>query len=261
VIVPGAAVGLAFAALAAIRSGAPEVLELALYDARAASAAARHPASRDVVLVGVDEEAVRLAGGVHPLPRGALAAVVDEARRAGARAMALDFILEDPLEGSFESENAELERAIAGGEVALAAAIPPSVNEAPPAAADPRVEAIRRRHARALGGAARPERFTLSPPLPRFAQAAAALGGVSQQVAANGRLYALRHVYPAAEGDYLSLPLATAWLARGRPRWGSTRPGCTSAARRCPSRRRGSPSSAGTAPTTGTPPRPPPTPR
>jgi hypothetical protein len=213
-LVPGAAIGIVAAALAAARVSAPEVLELALYDSRASAAAARHPASGEVVLVAVDEETVRLAGGVHPLPRGALAAVVEEARRAGARAVALDYLLEDPLEGALASENAELERALSGGGVVLAAALPPGAGAS---AGDPRVAEVRRRHSRSLGGAARPERFTLSAPLPRFALAAAELGGVSQQHALNGRIYALRHVYPAAEGDYLSLPLAAAWLARGRP--------------------------------------------
>jgi len=215
-LVPGAAIGIAAAALAAARVRAPEVLELALYDSRAAAVAARHPASGEVVLVAVDEETVRLAGGVHPLPRGALAAVVEEARRAGARVVAIDYILEDPLEGALASENAELERALSGGGVVLAAALPPAAG-AGAGAGDPRVAEVRRRHAQPRGGAARPERFALSSPLPRFAMAAAELGGVSQQHALNGRIYALRHVYPAAEGDYLSLPLAAAWLARSRP--------------------------------------------
>src|SRR5512136_3038331 len=124
VVAPGLAVGVAAAALAWVRAGAPEVLELALYDTRAAYVARRHPASSSVVLVAVDDEAVRLAGGVHPLPRGALAAVVEEARGAGARAIAVDFILGEPLEGSRASENAYRGRAIAGGGVALAVAVP-----------------------------------------------------------------------------------------------------------------------------------------
>lgn len=224
-LVPGAAVALAVAALTAARPRALEDLELALLDARAAAVAARSPASDEVALVLVDEPTVRLAGGVHPLPRGALAAVVDEARRAGARVVALDYLLQDPLEGVLASENADLERAIAGGGVVLAAALPRAGAPAPPPAEagavavadDPRRGEVLRRHAADLGGAARPERFALATPLPRFALAAAALGGVSQEQAGNGRIYALRHVYPAAEGDYMSLPLAAAWLARGRP--------------------------------------------
>ncbi len=217
-LLPGAIIGIAAAALGAVRAGAPELLELALYDARAAASAAPHPASGEVVLVAVDEETVRLAGGIHPLPRSALAAVVGEARRAGARVVALDYILEDPLEGALASENAELERALAGGGVVLASALPPAAASRPPEGTrDPRLAEIRRRHALPLGGSARRERFALSVPLPRFALAAAALGGVSQQQAENGRIYALRHFYPTAEGEYLSLPLAAAWLARGRP--------------------------------------------
>jgi adenylate cyclase len=216
VLLTGAVVGLAAALLPLLRAGAPEILELTLYDARAAAAAAWQPASREVVLVAVDEDTVRLAGGVHPLPRGALAAIVEEALAAGARVVALDYLLEDPLEGSFASENAALERALASGNVVLATAFPPARIDSAPGT-DARVEEVRRRHARPLGGAARPERFALSSPLPRFALAAAALGGVSQRVGPNGRIYALRHVYPAAEGDYLSLPFAAAWLARGRP--------------------------------------------
>ena len=216
IVLIGAVVGVAAALLALPRAGAPETLELTLLDARAATAAAWQPASRDVVLVAVDEDTVRLSGGVHPLPRGALAAIVEEALAAGARVVALDYLLEDPLEGSFASENEALERALAAGDVVLATAFPPAQADRAPGR-DARVEEVRRRHARTLGGAARPERFALSTPLPRFALAAASLGGVSQRVGPNGRIYSLRHVYPAAEGDYLSLPLAAAWLARGRP--------------------------------------------
>ena len=215
-LVAGAAVGVLAGAAAALRAGAPERLELALYDARAAAAARGDPASPGVVMVAIDEPTVRLAGGVHPLPRGALAAILEEARAAGARVIAVDYLLEDPLEGALADENAALEQAIAGGGVVLAAAIPPAPPEPLPAS-DERGQQVRRRHARPLGGAGRPERFVLSPPLTRFALAAAALGGVSQQLAANGRVYSLRHVYPAAEGDYPSLPLAAARLARQSP--------------------------------------------
>ncbi|OFX22676.1 MAG: hypothetical protein A2V77_10690 [Anaeromyxobacter sp. RBG_16_69_14] len=217
-LLPGAFIGVAAAAMAMARTWAPEQVELALYDVRAAASAARRPASGEVVLVAVDEDTVRLAGGVHPLPRGALAAVVEEARRAGARVIAVDYILQDPLEGALASENAELERALAGGDVVLAVALPPAAATGrAEGAPDPMAAEVRRLHARSLGGTARPERFTLSPPLSRFALPAAALGGVSQQGAQNGRIYALRHLYPTAEGDYLSLPLAVAWLAKGRP--------------------------------------------
>jgi CHASE2 domain-containing sensor protein len=126
VVLPGAAVGAVAALVALLRVGAPEILELTLYDARAASAAAWQPASRDVVLIAVDEDTVRLAGGVHPLPRGALAAIVEEARAAGARVVALDYLLEDPLEGSFAGENAALEQALSSGDVVLATAFPPA---------------------------------------------------------------------------------------------------------------------------------------
>ena len=223
----GAAVGLVAAVLGALRSGAPETLELALYDARAAVSAARHPASDGVVIVAIEEETVRLGGGVYPLPRSALAAIIDEARRAGASAVAVDYILQDPLEGSLADENLELERALAAGKVAIAAALPPAaevgrgdeaqVPSATGGAGEAELAQIPARHARALGGAGRGEEFLLSPPLPRFALAAAALGGVSQRVARNGRLYALRHVYPTPDGDYPSLALAAAWLASGTP--------------------------------------------
>jgi adenylate cyclase len=216
VLVPGVLLGVAAAAVAAARPSGAEVLELALLDGRAATAASRHPASGGVVLVGVDEETVRLAGGVYPLPRGALAAIVDEARRAGARAIALDYLLEDPLEGALADENAALERALSGGAVVIAAALPPALGPGP-AAPDPRVAEVLRRRSLSLGGSARSERFVLSSPLPRFALAAAALGGVSQQAARNGKIYGLRHLYPTADGDFLSLPLAASWLALGRP--------------------------------------------
>jgi adenylate cyclase len=85
------------------------------------------------------------------------------------------------------------------------------------AGGDLRTAAVRRRFAGHLGGAVLGKRFALASPLPRFALAAEALGGVSQEVERDGRILALRHVYPTADGDYLSLSLAAAWLARGKP--------------------------------------------
>jgi adenylate cyclase len=292
-LLPGALAGLAAAAVALGRGGAAEGFELELHDLRAAAAAARSPASSAVILVTVDDVTVRLAGGTWPIPRGALAAVVEEARRAGARAVALDFVLEDPLEAAMAEENAALERAIAGGGVVVGAAFPRADAAAPPAQAGPwaalhgvfpsaeaaeeaalastwrsawpvavpadggvelwianfeseaearaarpdgrvparirrlspeelargdaRTAAVRSRRALDVGGASLPGRFALASPLPRFAVAAAALGGVSQAADPDGRIRALRHVYPTADGDFLSLPLAAAWLAQGRP--------------------------------------------
>ncbi|HEU4385697.1 MAG TPA: CHASE2 domain-containing protein, partial [Anaeromyxobacteraceae bacterium] len=292
-LLPGALVGLLAAALALSRSGAAEGFELDLYDLRAATAAAGSPASGAVVLVTVDDVAVRLAGGSWPIPRGALAAVVEEARRAGARVVAVDFVLEDPLEASLADENAALQRALTGGGVVVAAAFPRADAPAPPPLAGPwavlrgtfrseeaaeeaalaaswrgawpvaipadggvelwaagfaseaeagaaapggpvparvrrlapeellrgdaRTAAVRRRRAVDVGGASLPGRYALASPLPRFAMAAEALGGVSQEADQDGRIRALRHVYPTADGDFLSLPLAAAWLAAGRP--------------------------------------------
>ena len=213
---PGVLVAIAAAALAAARPGPLEGLGLALYDARAASAAAHQPASREVVLVTVDDATLQLAGGSFPIPRGALAAIVEEARAAGARVLALDFVLQDSFEAALADENAALERALAGGDVAMGAVLTRASGSAGDDAGEP-LRRVRERHARPLGAGSRPERFALVPPLARFALAADALGGVSQEQAANGRVYALRHAYATAEGDYMSLPLATAWLARGRP--------------------------------------------
>ena len=190
-LLPGLAVGIVAAAAAAQRGGAVERVEKVLYDARAARAAEGQPASRGIALVTVDDDTLRLAGGTYPIPRGALAAIIEEARGAGAKLVAVDLLLQDPLEGSLADENAELERAIAHGDVVLAAALP-----------------------RAPGAGAR---WQLSPPLPRFAAAAAALGGVTQEHEQDGRVHALRHVYATDGGEVLSLPLAAAWLARGRP--------------------------------------------
>jgi len=197
-LLPGLAVGLAAAAVAAARTGAPESVERLLYDVRARDAAASQPASPGVVLVAIDDAALALGGGTYPLPRGALAAIVEETRRAGARVIALDLLLVDPLEGSLADENEALEAAIAGEDVVLAAAMP--------ATASPTATAT-----------ATPASFTLVPPLPRFAAAAAALGAVSQLHEEDGRVQALRHVYPSDAGPVLSLPLAAAWLALGRP--------------------------------------------
>jgi adenylate cyclase len=289
-LLPGLVAGLAAAAFAVPRSGAPEQAELFLWDVRAARAARSAPASPGVVMVAVDDATVRLAGGVYPLPRSAMAAIIDEARRAGARAIALDFVIEDPLDGSLADENAALEDAIAGGGVVLGAASPPASPDDRPALAlpwaahvgtfaeldaaalaaierperhlrpvvlgradafelwlagfptreeaealgtgaasvreltveersqpDPRGAFIRRIHSVEAGGSARPERFAVTPPLPRFAIDADAIGGVSQEQESDGRVHALRHVYPTADGDLLSLPLATAWVALGRP--------------------------------------------
>ena len=90
-LVPGAVAGILAAAAGFVRTGAPEQAELFLWDLRAARAAWSNPASSTVVMVAVDDATVRLAGGTYPVPRSALAAIVSEARRAGARAIALDF--------------------------------------------------------------------------------------------------------------------------------------------------------------------------
>jgi adenylate cyclase len=291
-LLPGLVAGLAAAAFAVPRSGSLEQAELFLWDVRAARAARSAPASPEVVMVAVDDATVRLAGGVYPLPRSALAAIIAEARRAGAVAIAVDFIIEDPLDGSLADENAALEDAIALGGIVLGAAAPRASADDRPALAlpwaarvgafeeldaaalaaierperhlrpvvveregrfelwlagfatreeaealppgdaepavrelsvaelsqpDPRGAFIRRLHAVKAGGAARPERFAVTPPLPRFAIDAAAIGGVSQEQESDGRVHALRHIYPTADGDLLSLPLATAWVALGRP--------------------------------------------
>jgi adenylate cyclase len=215
-LVPGAAAGLVAGALALARTGAPEAAELFTWDLRAAHGARANPASPGVVMVAIDDATVRLAGGIYPVPRSAIAAVIDETRRAGARAIAVDLILEDPLEGSLADENDALERAIQAGGVVLGAAAPRD-RSAAPAGGDRLVAETLHGHAQDAGGAGRRERFAVTPPLLRFARAAAALGCVSQEQESDGRVHALRHVYPAAEGDFLSLPLATAWIALGRP--------------------------------------------
>jgi adenylate cyclase len=218
-LLPGVVAGLAAAAFALSRSGAPEQAELFLWDVRAARGAWRNPASPRVAMVAVDDATVRLAGGIYPVPRSAIAAIISEARRAGARSIAVDFILEDPLEGSLEDENAALEEAIGSGRVILGAASPRDrarvAGERP--ARDPLTAETLRGHAVDAGGSARPERFAISPPLQRFARAAAELGGVSQEQESDGRVHALRHVYATDEGDLFSLPLATAWVELGRP--------------------------------------------
>src|SRR5512138_1212771 len=99
-LLPGVVAGVAAAALAVSGGGATEQVELFLWDLRAAQAARANPASPGVVMVAVDDATVRLAGGTYPVPRSALAAVIAEALRAGASTIAVDFVLEDPLEGS-----------------------------------------------------------------------------------------------------------------------------------------------------------------
>jgi adenylate cyclase len=288
-LLPGLVAG-AVAAAAALERSAVEPAESLTWDLRAARAARSQPASPGVVLVAIDDETLRIAGGVYPIPRGALAALLEEVRRAGARVIALDLLLEDPLEGSLAGENAALAEAIAGGGVVLAAAVAresaapapagplwgahlgtfPTEAEAERAAlarldrgrwpvvspsaagaslwlvpfasreaaaafdggagaaprllapeelgrGDARLAALRRRHALETAGRSLPGRFVLAPPLPRFGVAADAVGGVSQDQDEGGRVTALRHLYPTAQGEVLSLPLAAAWLARGRP--------------------------------------------
>ncbi|HEY6101181.1 MAG TPA: CHASE2 domain-containing protein, partial [Anaeromyxobacter sp.] len=175
-LLPGLAVGVVVAAAALPRDGALERLEKVLYDVRAARAAASQPASPAVALVALDDDTIRLAGGTYPIPRGALAAIVEEARHAGARVVVVDLLLQDPLEGSLADENAALERALAHGDVVVGAAVPP-----------------------APAGAGTP--FRLAPPLPRFAAAAAAVGGVTQEQEEDGRVHALRHVYATDAGE------------------------------------------------------------
>ena len=192
---PGLAAGLVAGAVAAARPAAPEAIERLLYDVRARTAAQGQRASPGIVLVAVDDAAIALGGGTYPLPRSALAAIVDEIRRAGARVIALDFVLVDSLEGSLAEENEALAEAISGGRVVLAASTP----------------------SEGAGASGAPLRFGLQPPLPRFEKAAAALGGVSQEVDGDGRVRALRHLYATPRGEIESLPLATARLALGSP--------------------------------------------
>jgi adenylate cyclase len=188
-LVPGAVAGLLAGALAGARPAWLEALELPLHDVRAARSAAR--AGPGVALVAIDDEALALGGGTYPLPRGALAAVLEEVRAAGARAVALDLLLVDPLEGSLADENQALAAAMAGpgGRVALAAAATEEAGHA--------------------------GRYALVPPLPRFAAAAATLGVVSQRQDADGKVRSLRHLFPTAAGQVPSLPLAAAALALG----------------------------------------------
>jgi adenylate cyclase len=219
-LLPGGAAGLLAAALCLSHGGAVEQAELFSWDLRAARAAHDNPASPGVVLVAVDDATVRLGGGTYPVPRSAMAAIISEARRAGARTIAVDFILEDPLEGSLADENDALEEAIAGGRVILGAASPRDRRAEAGGAGplDPATAETLRGQAVDAGGAARhPERFAVTPPLLRFARAAAALGCVTQEQESDGRVHALRHVYPTPEGDLFSLPLAAAWIALGRP--------------------------------------------
>jgi adenylate cyclase len=183
----GLAAGLVAAAVAAARPAAPEAVERILYDQRARSAAASQRASPGIVLVALDDDAVRLGGGTYPVPRGALAAILDEIRLAGARVVALDLLLVDPLEGSLADENAALEEAIGRSKVVLAATTP----------------------SREGGG------YDAALPLPRFARVAAAVGSASQTYDGDGRVRALRHVYPTPGGEVYSLPLATARIAMG----------------------------------------------
>jgi adenylate cyclase len=194
-IVTGFLVGLVAAAVAFARAAAAEAIERLLYDVRARAAAATQRASTGIVLVAIDDEAVRLGGGTYPVPRSALAAILEEIRRAGARVVALDLLLVDPLEGSLAEENAALEEAIARSTVVLAAATPTREDPTPAA------------------GAGAP--FGLALPLPRFARVAAAVGGVSQTMDGDGRVRALRHVYSTGSGEVYSLPLAAARLALG----------------------------------------------
>ncbi|HET9554723.1 MAG TPA: adenylate/guanylate cyclase domain-containing protein [Anaeromyxobacteraceae bacterium] len=184
-LLAGSVAGLLGGALALARPEPLEAAERVLYDVRAARTAP--PAGPNVALVAIDDETIRLAGGTYPIPRSALAALLDEARRAGAESIALDLVLVDPLEGSLAEENAALEEALRRGRVVLAAA----------AAEDP----------------GHPGRFLLQPPLPRFAAAAAALGVVSQRQDLDGKVRALRHAFPTDQGLLASLPRAAAVAA------------------------------------------------
>lgn len=188
-LLAGTSAGLLTGALALLRPEPLEAAERLLYDLRAARTA---PAARTgVALVAVDDETIRLAGGTYPIPRSALAALVTEARRAGAGAVALDFLLVDPLEGALAEENAALEAALRGGRTWLAAT----------ATEDP----------------GHPGTFLVQPPLPRFAAAATGLGVVSQRQDADGKVRSLRHVFrDAAGGQARSLPFAVA-TAMARP--------------------------------------------
>src|SRR5439155_287438 len=108
-LVSGLLAGAAAAALALLQIPFVENVELASFDARSAAAAPRQPASSNVVIVAIDEETRLLNQGVYPISRGALAAIVDGVRAAGAKAIAIDLLLTNPLEATFADENAALE--------------------------------------------------------------------------------------------------------------------------------------------------------
>jgi adenylate cyclase len=188
-LLSGAAAGLAAGALALARPEPLEAAERVLYDQRAARTAPL--AGPGVALVDVDDATLALAGGAYPLPRSALAVLVEEARQAGAKVIAVDFVLVDPLEGSLASENDALEAALAGGQVVLAVAAPQ----------DP----------------AAPGRFVVQPPLPRFDRAAGSRGVISQRQDPDGKVRSLRHRFWTQTGPESSLPLAAARLALGQP--------------------------------------------
>ncbi|WP_422377503.1 CHASE2 domain-containing protein [Roseibium sp.] len=90
--------------------------ETVLLDLRIALAGQKPP-PKDVVIVAIDDETID-AVGPYPLPRDALAALVDRIREAGARALAVDILLfgasDETADGLLANSLASLPTVVAG---------------------------------------------------------------------------------------------------------------------------------------------------
>ncbi|HEX2725954.1 MAG TPA: adenylate/guanylate cyclase domain-containing protein [Beijerinckiaceae bacterium] len=152
-----------------------------------------------VTIVAIDDNTVRQAGA-YPLPRAALAQLIERITSLGAKAIALDLLLVDP---GPEAADEALASALRAAPVVIAAA--GTFNSA--------LQSLPRVEGSGLPGAPAADHLLL--PQPRFAEAAA-VGTVNLATDRGGTPRYLSLVLQADSGVAVSLPLRAASLAVGR---------------------------------------------
>jgi adenylate cyclase len=157
------------------------------------------PAPDGVIIVAVDDETVR-AAGAYPLPRAALARLVERVGRARPKAIALDLLLADPGAGDGDAALADALRRVP---VVLAAAATFSGPlQSPRGDASAGLDAV-------------PVADDLLQPLGRFADVAA-VGTVNVATDRTGTPRHLPLILRWGDGLAMSLPLRTAASALGQ---------------------------------------------
>ena len=157
------------------------------------------PAPDLVTIIAIDDETARQAGA-YPLPRAALARLVERVGRARPKAIALDLLLADPGPGDGDEALAEALRRVPV--VLAAAATFSSPLQSASGDAPDGLEAV-------------PVAQDLLQPLPRFAEVAP-IGTVNVATDRTGTPRHLPLLLRWQDGLAVSLPLRTAALALGQ---------------------------------------------